>query len=136
VVFIMVRNAKWVRLFCGSWDGLKWRDDCMSMSDVIFVDCMFFCCILRWPLLVASDLAKCLVTRKAVRPGQDSKWARLMARKRRQMGRGCTVLHVGTLQGLLWWRCCGWRHWLSGSWASERSVLSKVRWWGRVLQRS
>lgn len=42
---------------------------------------MFFCCVRRWPLLVASDLAKCFVTREVVRPGQDSKWARSMARK-------------------------------------------------------
>ena len=33
-------------------------------------------------MLVASNLVKCLVTREAVRPGQDSKWARSMAGKK------------------------------------------------------
>ena len=81
MVVIIVRNTEWVRLFCGSWDVLKLRDVCKSRSDVIFVDYTFFCCVWRWPLLVASDLVKCLVTREVVRPGQDSNWTRSMARK-------------------------------------------------------
>ena len=63
-----------MRLLLGSWDGLKSRDVCMSSSEVIgLVDCMFFCCMRKWPLLVARDLAKCLVTRDLVRPGHESK---------------------------------------------------------------
>jgi hypothetical protein len=92
VAFMMVTKTEWVRLFCGSWDGLKSSDVCMSRSDVILVDCAFFCFARRWPLLVARDLAKCLVTREAVRPGQDS----FDGSKKRWMGRGCTSPHVGT----------------------------------------
>jgi hypothetical protein len=36
-----------------------------------FVDCRFVCSMRRWPLLMASDFERCLVTDEAVRPGQE-----------------------------------------------------------------
>ena len=64
-----------VHLVCGSWEGLKSSDAAIGKLEVILADWMFCCCMRRWPLLVASYLARCLVTREVVRPGQDSKCA-------------------------------------------------------------
>ncbi len=47
-----------------------------------FVDCRFFCCMRRWPRLVASDLARCFVIRDEVRPGQEVICPRLIARRK------------------------------------------------------
>jgi hypothetical protein len=70
-----------VRMLFGSWEGLKSSDVAMGRSAVILVHRIFFCFIRRWPLLVASDFARCLVTRDAVRPGHELKWPRWMARR-------------------------------------------------------
>ena len=48
-------------------------DVARSRLAVILVDWMFCCSMCRRPLLVASDLARCLVMRVVVRPGQDLK---------------------------------------------------------------
>jgi hypothetical protein len=58
----------------GSAAGLKSREAAIGRSEAILVDFMFCCCMRRCPSLVASDLAKCLVTSDLARPGQDSKW--------------------------------------------------------------
>jgi hypothetical protein len=70
------------RLLCGSCDGLTSRDVAMGRVVVILVNWAFFCCIVRWPLLVASDFGKCLVTKNAVRPGHELKCPRWMARRK------------------------------------------------------
>ena len=52
----------WECLLHSSWEGLRLIDVAIGRLAVILVDWVFFCCIRRWPLLVASDLARCLVT--------------------------------------------------------------------------
>jgi hypothetical protein len=47
-----------------------------------FVDWMFFCCIRRWPLLVAIDFGRCLEINSVVNPGQLSKCPRAIARRK------------------------------------------------------
>jgi hypothetical protein len=54
----------------------------MGRLVVILVDCAFFCCMQRWPLLVASDFGRCLVTKDAVRLDQESKCPRWMAHRK------------------------------------------------------
>jgi hypothetical protein len=82
---VEIKNA--VELL-GSWEGLQSRDVERGSAEVIFlVDWRFFCHIWRWPLLVASDLAKGLVMRDEVRPGQELKWPRCTARRKVE-GRG------------------------------------------------
>lgn len=66
----------------GSWEGLKSSDVAIGRLAVILVDWTFFCSMRKWPLLVARDLAKCLVTSDAVRPGHDLKWLRWIARRK------------------------------------------------------
>jgi hypothetical protein len=53
---LFVFFSTWVRVLLGSWEGiLKSSDVARGRSGVmILVDCIFFCCIRRWPLLVAS----------------------------------------------------------------------------------
>ena len=58
----------------GSWEGMISSDVARSRPVVaIFVDCMFFCSMPRWPLLVAGDLGRSLVMRVVVRPGHKLK---------------------------------------------------------------
>jgi hypothetical protein len=78
----MLAKATCVRLLRGSWDGLTSRDVAMGRPVVILVDCAFFHCIRRWPLLVASDFGRCLVTKDEVRLGHESKCPRWMARRK------------------------------------------------------
>ncbi len=46
------------------------------------VERRFFCCMRRWPWLVASDLARCFVIRDKVRPGQEVICPRWIARRK------------------------------------------------------
>ena len=63
----------------GSWEEMISSDVAKSRLAMILVDWTFCCCMRISPLLVASDLARCLVMRVMVRPGQDSKWPHWMA---------------------------------------------------------
>ena len=74
-------KTTWVRRLLGSWEGLTSSDVAIGKFVGIFVDCKFFCCIRRWPLLVARDLLRCLVTRSVVRPGHDWKKPLLIAQR-------------------------------------------------------
>ncbi len=57
-VVVTVTNMFSVGSLDGSCAGAKSRESERGMSTEIgdFVDRVFFCCILRWPLLVAMDL--------------------------------------------------------------------------------
>jgi hypothetical protein len=78
----MVAKTTCVVALCNSWEGLISSDVAIGRSEVMgLVDCRFFCCMRRWPLLVARDLERCLVTKDAVRPGHELKWPRWMARR-------------------------------------------------------
>ena len=69
----MVAKTTFDRGLFGSWEGMISSDMARSRSVVTLVDCMFFCSMHRWPLLVASDLGRCLVTRVVVRLGHELK---------------------------------------------------------------
>jgi hypothetical protein len=69
----MVAKTTFVRGLFGSWEGMISSDMARSRSVVTLVDCMFFCSMRRWPLLVASDLGIFLVMTVVVRPGHDLK---------------------------------------------------------------
>ena len=76
---IMDVKTTCVGVLFGSRDGLTSRETASGRSGVMvmgLVDWMFFCCIRRWPLLVASDFGKYLVIREEVRPGHVLKWPR------------------------------------------------------------
>ena len=44
----------------------------------VAVDCLFCCSWLRWPLIVASEVGRCLEISSGVRPGQVEKCPSLM----------------------------------------------------------
>ena len=47
---------------------------CGGGSGVVgFVELVFFCCMRRWPMLVAMGLMRCFVTRWSVSPGHEWK---------------------------------------------------------------
>ncbi len=55
-----------VLLFCGSCEGVMSRDSSTGIAGSIgsgrgLVDLVPCCCICMWPVLVASDLGKCLL---------------------------------------------------------------------------
>ena len=69
----MAAKTTFIHGLFGSWEGMISSDVARGRSVVILVDCMFFCSMHRWPLLVASDLGRCLVTRVVVRLGHELK---------------------------------------------------------------
>jgi len=99
----MTAKTTLVRVLLGSWDGLTSRDVAMGRAAVrTLVDWMFCWIIRRCPLLVASDLERCLVMSDGVRPGQDWKCPRCTARRNvegtglkaqawRKLARSCLV---------------------------------------------
>lgn len=82
----VVRNTFWVVALKSSWAGEMSSDVASGMGGasghVFFVYCMLFCCMRRWPKLVAMDLGRYLEMSSVVRPGQLSKWPREMARRK------------------------------------------------------
>ena len=66
-----------------SWLGEKSSESLMvSIGMTVLVERMFCCCPRKCPLAVAMDLGRCRRTRSEVRPGQERKWPRWMARMR------------------------------------------------------
>ena len=66
-----------------SWLGEKSSESLMDNNGtVVFVERMCCCCPRKCPLAVATDLGRCLRTRSVVRPGQEIKCPRLIARTR------------------------------------------------------
>lgn len=83
----MVTKRLCVGLLLGSWAGATSREvDRGRLMRVArsfgLVERRFFCCMRRWPLLVAIDLGRCLVMRCCDRLGHESKCPCLMARRR------------------------------------------------------
>ena len=65
---MVLMNRLCVGLLLGSWDRATSRE--VDRRRLVrfggsfgLVDRRFFCCMCRWPLLVAMDLGRCLVTR-------------------------------------------------------------------------
>jgi hypothetical protein len=78
------------------------------------VDCRFLCSMRRCPLLVAVDFCRCFVIRDSLRPGQEEKWPRCMARRNVEMEglkaqpckKAASSLFVCLLRIMLFARCC------------------------------
>ena len=92
---MMEAKTRLVQGLVASCEGLTSRDVASGRLVAILVVCTFFCCMRRWPLLVASDLVGCLETTLVVRPGHDWKWPLPMA-QRNVKGTG--------LKALPWWK--------------------------------
>ncbi len=82
------------------------------------VDWRFFSSMRRCLLLMASNFGRCLVTYEGVRPGQESKWPRWMARRKvegselkaqacRKTARSCFVERCRMVPFAVWRRGMG-----------------------------
>ena len=82
LVVRMVAKTTCERVLLVSCEGLTSSEVLMSKSVVSVVERMFFCCMRRWPLLVARDLVRCFVMRDVVNPGHVVKCPFLIARRK------------------------------------------------------
>ena len=71
----------------GSWEGLKSTDFAIGMADSILVYWVLFCCMRRWPLMVARGFHRCLYMRDMEIPVQVFKWL-LLTDQRKVEGLG------------------------------------------------
>lgn len=72
---IRARKALFVRGLDGSCVGAISGVDVFT-SYFVLVECKFWNCMRRCPLLVAMDLVRCLLIKDVVRPGHEEKCPR------------------------------------------------------------